>query len=383
MSSRHPFHSLCPYFAMFPEQFVEQQLLCYSQPGDLVFDPFCGRGTTVFESLLRNRAAAGSDVNPVAVCVASAKATAPSLNCILRRIECLETEYGPERSAEDTPNNFFNHCYESRTFAEIIYLRQKLQWRLTAEDCFIAAMMLGLLHGESHRSDMCLSNRMPRTISTKPQYSMRWWSERRLRPPRRKVFDILRKAALFRYRLQPATRSGLVRHSDARLVGQAFPELLGQVKLVVTSPPYFNTTDYSEDQWLRLWFLGGAPKPELRTNPDDRHTRVAEYWRFLNAAWKGLAPLMNDCATVVIRIGGAKFSKETLYEKLGGGLAIAFEHHSMKPLHSGITTSIRPREISAFRPTRNRTNVEHDFVYLLERSRNPRTTMRAVQDYRG
>ena len=39
MSRRHPFHSICPYFAMFPEQFVEQQLLSYTVPGDVVFDP--------------------------------------------------------------------------------------------------------------------------------------------------------------------------------------------------------------------------------------------------------------------------------------------------------------------------------------------------------
>jgi hypothetical protein len=49
---RHPFHSICPYFAMFPEQFVAEQLLKHTVMGDLVFDPFCGRGTTIFESLL-------------------------------------------------------------------------------------------------------------------------------------------------------------------------------------------------------------------------------------------------------------------------------------------------------------------------------------------
>ena len=30
MTGRHPFHSICPYFAMFPEQFVEHQLLSHS-----------------------------------------------------------------------------------------------------------------------------------------------------------------------------------------------------------------------------------------------------------------------------------------------------------------------------------------------------------------
>ena len=368
MMKRHPFHSICPYFAMFPERFVEQQLLSYTSPNNLVLDPFCGRGTTVFEGLLHDREAAGSDVNSVAVCITSAKATAPMLTEVLKRIDDLEELYGPERETDDAPTPFFVHCYEARTLAEILFLRKTLAWRSNAVDCFIAAMMLGLLHGESHRSDFCLSNRMPRTISTKPAYSIRWWTERKLRPPRREVFCTLRNAALFRYRMPPATRKGLVRQADARLVGIEFPELERKVDLVVTSPPYLDTTDYAEDQWLRLWFLGGEPRPELRKNRDDRHTRIEEYWEFLDGAWRGLAPLMSNQATIVIRMGGMKIRKEDLFSGLMRGLSKGLKDHDVEPLHEGITTSIRPREITSFRPTSNRMNVEHDFVYRLSRA---------------
>ena len=367
MPPRHPFHSICPYFAMFPEQFVAHQLLSYTAPGDVVFDPFCGRGTTIFEGLLRDREAAGSDINPVAVCIASAKATAPPLHAVLNRIGALEKEYGPTRIADNVPTPFFEHCFEAQTLAEILFLRETLDWRTDATDCFIAAMMLGLLHGESHRSQFCLSNRMPRTISTKPDYSIRWWTERELSPPRREVFETLRNAALFRYRLPPAARVGLVRQADARSVSNAFPELYGRVNLVVTSPPYLDTTDYAEDQWLRLWFLGGAPRPELRKNRDDRHTQIAEYWAFLNAAWYGLGPLLSHRATVVVRIGGMKLTKEELSEGLLNGMSKSFGCHIVEPLHDGITTSIRPRETSAFRPTRKNVSVEHDFVFRVDR----------------
>lgn len=367
MTGRHPFHSICPYFAMFPEQFVEQQLLSYTAPGDVVFDPFCGRGTTVFEALLRDREAAGSDINPVAVCIASAKATAPPLTAVLERIDALEREYGPSRAVDVAPAPFFEHCYETRTLSEILFLRETLNWRSAATDCFIGGMMLGLLHGESHRSQFCLSNRMPRTISTKPDYSIRWWAERQLRAPRRDVFETLRKAAMFRYRLPPAQRLGLVREADARTSCTAFPELRGRVNLVVTSPPYLDTTDYAEDQWLRLWFLGGPPKPVLRKNRDDRLTQISDYWDFLDAAWRGLAPLLNSSSKIVIRIGGMKLTKEELSEGLLNGMMKGFSSYFVEPLHDGITTSVRPREISAFRPTPKKTSVEHDFVFRVER----------------
>ena len=41
---RHPLHSICPYFAMFPEDFVTTQLYAYTRRGDTVFDPFSGAG---------------------------------------------------------------------------------------------------------------------------------------------------------------------------------------------------------------------------------------------------------------------------------------------------------------------------------------------------
>lgn len=367
MTKRHPFHSICPYFAMFPEQFVEQQLLSYTAPGDLVFDPFCGRGTTIFEALLKNRRAAGSDVNPVAACIARAKATAPSFPEISARIDALEVEYADAIVRDLAPTPFFDVCFESQTLSEILYVRSALNWKSNPVDCFIAAVMLGILHGESHRSEYCLSNRMPRTISTKPDYSMRWWNERNLTPPRRPVFDTLRKATAFRYRMPPAERKGVVRLADARTAAATFPEFTGQVRLVVTSPPYLDTTDYAEDQWLRLWFLGGEPRPELRKNKDDRHTQASLYWSFLRESWTGLAPLLAVNATIVIRIGGAKLTKQDLLEGVTDSLQSALAGYDLAPLHEGITSSIRPRETSAFRPAPPRANVEHDFVFRLHR----------------
>lgn len=365
MSKRHPFHSICPYFAMFPEEFVERQLLSFTSPGDQVFDPFCGRGTTVFESLLKGRLASGSDVNPVAACIASAKATAPEHQQIVDRLKVLEEIYQGAPRGWEPPSPFFSACFEAETLAEILFLREALEWRIDAVDCFIAAMTLGALHGESHRSELYLSNRMPRTISTKPEYSIRWWEERRLTAPRRAAFRVLQKLAAFRYRMPPARLKGIVRQTDARTSGAAFPELQAKVQLVVTSPPYLDTTDYAEDQWLRLWFLGGEPWPVLRKNPDDRHTRVESYWSFLGEAWSGMRPLLAEEATIVIRIGGARLTKDDLRAGLDRTLSAALGDHDVRPLHAGVTSSIRPRETSAFRPAPPRASVEHDFVYRL------------------
>jgi hypothetical protein len=350
---------------MFPEEFVAEQLLRHTVAGDLVFDPFCGRGTTIFESLLQNRRAAGSDINPVAACIAGAKADAPDLRAIIARIDFLEEVYSAPRSRPPTP--FFGACYAPRTLGQILYLRDALDWRRDSVDRFIAAMMLGALHGESHRSELYLSNRMPRTISTKPNYSVRWWKTRDMVAPDRDAFEVLRRLAAFRYRMPPATTTGLVKQGDARNVSENFPDVRGEVKLVVTSPPYLDTTDYAEDQWLRLWFLGGPSQPIARQYKDDRITQPPIYWSFLKHAWAGMEPLLHDRAVIVIRIGGAMLSKDELFEGLTTTLAEGMNRFSVSALTLGITSNIRPRETSAFRPNAIKKRVEHDFTFELVR----------------
>src|SRR2546425_560742 len=90
---RHRFHALCPYFAMFPETFVEKWVDRLTKRGDVVLDPFCGRGTAPFQALLMERNAVGCDINPVAYCVTSAKTNAPRASAVRRRITQLEKQF--------------------------------------------------------------------------------------------------------------------------------------------------------------------------------------------------------------------------------------------------------------------------------------------------
>ena len=360
---RHPLHALCPYFAMFPEQFVQRQLLAYSQPGDLVLDPFAGRGTTLFESILNNRRAIGTDINPVAACVSAAKIDAPKQYQILERIAALETEANRTKRTRRSPNQFFDICYHPNTLQDILFLRQKLDWRRDRIDQFIAALVLGALHGESHRSQLCLSNRMPRTISTKPAYSIRWWARHGYIAPSRRTFDVLRDATRMRYKLPPPKIRGKMKLSDARRCGKAYKQYHGQVALVVTSPPYIDVTDYAEDQWLRLWFLGGDPEPKSRINRDDRYSNEDDYWHFLTEVWSGCAPLLAKNSRIVVRIGG-KVSAEELFEGVSDSLREGLQDCGLKIRERYRHSSVnQKRQTNVFRPGTSDDRAEHDFIF--------------------
>ena len=366
---RNPLHALCPYFAMFPEDFVAKQLLAYSRRGDTVFDPFCGRGTTIFESLLNGRPAAGTDTNPVAACVAGAKADPPTLPAVLTRMKSLRRQFEDDFNKPDVQlDPFFYACFHPRTLSEVHFLRSSLRWKTSRVDRFITAVTLGCLHGESHKSPNCLSNRMPRTISTKPEYSLRWWAARNCIAPERDAFSVIEAMCEFRLSESNLPIRGAVKLRDARKAANAFPRLHGKVKLVITSPPYLDTTDYREDQWLRLWFLGGPQHPTRSRTSDDRHRSDAKYWRFLTDAWEGCAPLMNSRTVVVVRIGGTHFSKEELSAALKTSLKSGLRGFRVAPIHRGQTTEIKNRQTDAFRPGTRSRRFEHDFAFELRKT---------------
>jgi hypothetical protein len=66
-------HSFYKYPARFSPSFARQIILSFSRPGDLVFDPFMGGGTTLVEACALGRRVLGTDINSLAVFLAETK----------------------------------------------------------------------------------------------------------------------------------------------------------------------------------------------------------------------------------------------------------------------------------------------------------------------
>jgi len=71
----HAYHS---YPAKFIPQLAGRLIELYSAIGDLVVDPFAGCGTTLIEAKVHGRSSIGTDINPVATLITSAKINALS-----------------------------------------------------------------------------------------------------------------------------------------------------------------------------------------------------------------------------------------------------------------------------------------------------------------
>lgn len=362
-------HALCPYFAMFPPEFVEVHVMAHTAREDYVYDPFSGRGTTLLQSLLMERNAVASDINPVAYCISGAKSDVPDLQSVTQRLDDLKSSYAAsdriqfedERSALPV---FFGRAYYHSTLRQILFLRSFLDWGHDPTDRFISALALGSLHGEMDKSAFYFSNQMPRTISPKPAYSLRFWRARNLWPKKRDVFDILRHGSLLRLSATVPSRKGIVALQDARTAAAAFSSLRGRIKAVITSPPYFNVTRTEEDQWLRLWFLGHEAKPTYSARGrDDRHRAKDRYWKFLAEAWSGIAPLLQHNATLVCRIGAKGMDESEITKGLLDSVLSSMPNSRL--VSGPVRTEIRKRQTESFRPGSTGCRFEVDHVFCL------------------
>ena len=360
---RNRFHALCPYFAMFPEGFAEKWIDELTDPGDLVVDPFCGRGTTPFQALLMGRKALAGDINPVAYCLTAAKTQGPALSTVCRRISELESAYEARRwrpRVRGLPE-FFNRAYNPRTLSQLLYLRDVLQWSTRRSDAMIAALALGALHGETEKSPSYLSAQMPRTISTKPAYSVRFWDKHGYVPPSRDVFELLERQARFRYVSPLPELRGIVELTDFRDFHRLKSVRQREARCIITSPPYLDVTSFEEDQWLRLWFLGGPPHPTRnRVSRDDRHELASVYWRMVADFWRTAGYLVASRGHVVVRMAGKRLSADGVVQGLTGCAAVAGRDVSLVNWEK---SEIPRRQTDAFRPGSVGVRFEVDAVF--------------------
>lgn len=68
-------HNFYRYPARFSPKFVREIINIFTNPGDVILDPFMGGGTTLVESIVNQRHSIGFDISPIASFVSKAKTT--------------------------------------------------------------------------------------------------------------------------------------------------------------------------------------------------------------------------------------------------------------------------------------------------------------------
>ncbi len=251
-SSRKSLHAICSYMAMFPPSLPRYFIEKYSEENDVILDPFCGRGTTVLEACIMNRTGIGNDLNPLAFLLSKAKSDVPQKWRILSRLKELESNYDPAKVTINSEHDDIRMIFSDDNLKQLVFLKQELCWKKSSVDAFIAALILGSMHGGS---ESYLSVSMPNTFSMSPNYVKNFIREHGLKKPSRNVFEILR-TRLHRFYEKP-TKKGKVYSQDVTNMTCVKDS---SIDLIVTSPPYTRVIRYGQFNWIRLWFFNKTGK---------------------------------------------------------------------------------------------------------------------------
>ena len=299
-----------PYYAMFPTNFAQYFIHQYSKPGDTIIDPFCGRGTSNYVAQLMKRDSIGCDVNPVAWVYSKTK-TNPARQ-VERLLNRVDEVWRSSRPKDAQPVCEFQKFAWSKPVLRFLNsARRELNWKQSKIDRTLAAIILVYLHGRREHS---FSNQMRQSKSMAPDYAVRWWKKRKMKPPDINPTQFLKSRILWRY------QKGLVTNnmSSSIYLGDARKCLARQknmnAKLLLTSPPYMGVTDYKYDNWIRLWVLGEAPLPERIKNR--RYANKEKYKSMIKQVFETSRELLANDACVVVRTDRRKFTLETTADTL-------------------------------------------------------------------
>ena len=240
-------HQLSPYIGKTKSSIAGDLIERYSEPGNLIADPFAGAGTILLEAIIRGRRAFAADISPYARILSQAKLSPPrTLDSALKLTELAlseaETLQRPDlRSIPRWVRRFFHPktLGEALRFAEVA--------RRPGNE-FLMACFLGILHHQrpgflsypsSHLVPYLRDKKYPRAEFPE----MYTYRELRTR--------LLSKVQRAYRRFQSIGRVRATFHQSS-VEHIKLPKL---IDAVITSPPYMNALDYGRDNRLRLWFI--------------------------------------------------------------------------------------------------------------------------------
>ncbi|HED24217.1 MAG TPA: site-specific DNA-methyltransferase [Firmicutes bacterium] len=245
------------YRACFKPQLPRFFIRLLTKPGDIVYDPFAGRGTTPIEAAIMGREVAANDINPLSKILTEPRLAPPTPEEVDIRLASLTSD--PSLKNEIDLSMF----YHPQTEMELLTLRRYLQeerntGREDRVDRWIRMVATNRLTG--HSKGFFSVYTLPPNQAVSPESQVK--INRRLNqfPEYRDVKQlIVKKTRQLLRRITNSERNNLLRASEKALFLENDAAATGaitsdSISLTVTSPPFLDIVRYARDNWLRCWF---------------------------------------------------------------------------------------------------------------------------------
>ncbi len=298
----HSIHEIS-YRACFKPQLPEFFIQRLTAPGDAVYDPFSGRGTTAVQAALMGRRPIANDINPLSEILVRPRLDPPCIEEVSARLGALDLSRACPKAAKRDLLVF----YHPDTLHQICALRgylleRRANRRFDKVDEWIRMVAINRLTG--HSSGFLSVYTLPPNQAVSVGSQRKINAARKQVPPYRDIATVILKKtkSLLADGLPPEHPPGML------LTGPAYqtPKIgNGAVDLVVTSPPFLDIVDYEGDNWLRCWFAGIDAKSVLL----DRHKDVRAWEAFVRETFIELARVVRPGGVVAFEVGEVRGGK--------------------------------------------------------------------------
>jgi DNA modification methylase len=303
------------YRACFKAQLPRFFIQLFTNHGDIVYDPFTGRGTTIIEAALLARNVIGNDVNPLSKLLTLPRLSVPSIKDVELRLSLIPIKKSLSNKID------LSMFYHRNTLQEILSIRQYLFTRSRKKqednvDSWIRMVATNRLTGHSSGffsvyslpPNQAISAEKQRKINKqrkqKPEY--RNTKELILRKTKSLISDVSRKQI---QNLSHASDKAMFLNKDARETSEIPSET---VQLIVTSPPFLDVVQYAEDNWLRCWFNHiDAKKVEKNITMSKR---INDWSSVMQTVFKELFRITKPNGFVAFEVGEVRGGKIKLEE---------------------------------------------------------------------
>ena len=237
-------HGLHPYLGKYVPQLVEIFLKRYFEPGQCVYDPFVGSGTTLVEANVFGADAIGCDISAFNCLLSRVKTTPYTLGALEMSLKAAVEE---ARQAGPTPpggaSKWLRQWYAPRALGELLRYYEFASERLDDPVWDVAKIILSRA-ARSARLTTHFDLDFPRAPTTAPYFCHK--HKRTCRPVEeaekflsRYTVDTVRRIRAF---AELRTSQHVeVAHADARTL-----RLPRRSDGIITSPPYPGLIDYHE-----------------------------------------------------------------------------------------------------------------------------------------
>lgn len=267
-------HGIHKYPAKFIPQIPRWGIKKFTQPGDIVLDPFCGCGTTLVESLLLSRNAYGLEISPLAKLITKAKTTKININLLEKEHLKLVNELKKEKWTPDYWKPILepslSKWFKPKTVKKLSIIKTNIEKikNIDIKNFYIiifSSIIRKVSNAENQSQKIYISSRFPKKYID--------------------PIELFSKVA-------EKDKNNLIHFSNAVSINN-FVKIIkndalninlenNTVDFAITSPPYINAIDYIKVQkleyaWLNLFKIEELKKLEIKQIGSEKIT--ADIWK--------------------------------------------------------------------------------------------------------